>query len=415
MYQPYVTKLPLAQFARFMGMNPAHIWGVQFTEIESMTCSQAVFTYEWQNSDAVSREEISRCIAGAEADIEAYLGYRLMPSWEEEEWRPFPQPYRNELIWRSPYGAQGRPQPVEVRWKHVLSGGRRGLTLIDANAAITWDSQFGGANYKDRGTVTVTVPAGTAACEIALYYPGKSGDEHHRIRPVTASIIGNTATIMFRRELAVKEELTELIAAGGNYIRPVAGSDDGNFLADVDVYRLFNDGETQATLLWYPPNSCDALGFLLPSADPSRIATQPAVLSIDEPELGFVAPLPAAWDAGTRTFSGALRALPRQPDAVRLFYYGGLVDQALECPLSTMSEDWARTVAILAAARLSRPLCACAKVNAERWQRDIAFSGGTGRFQIGPTDLDSPFGTLAGEIYAYRRVRRPNTSLVLAP
>ena len=79
------TKLSLDQFARYMGINLLHFNQVQVPSlIRTDGCNSVIFQHEWQDSDAIGREAIARAIAEAEADIEQYAGYRLLPSWEVE-------------------------------------------------------------------------------------------------------------------------------------------------------------------------------------------------------------------------------------------------------------------------------------------------------------------------------------------
>jgi hypothetical protein len=401
-----ITKLSLPRFAEIVGMNPLHFFGIQIPEIESSTCAAAIFQYEWQTADGTSREEIARAVAEAEADIERLVRYRLLPSWEEAERHETVRPRIREQVFIGHGDLRGFPAAVETDWKHVISGGRRLQTLIEAGAAVAYTNTQPTTTWDDTATVSVTVVAGTTACEIAVYMPGRAGDERYRIRPVQVSISGVTATCTFRRELAVDPALQEQVASSGNFIRPIEGLVDANFVDTVDVYRITNSGETQATLIWFPPNSCPSCGGT--GCLSCQEASQTGCLDVRNPRMGQVGYSPATWNAATLSFDGAQRALGRQPDAVDLYYYGGLRDRSRACPLTQMSPDWERAVAALAAARLGRPLCACGSVKAyvEFWQRNAAFSPGDGSsYNLDGSDLTNPLGTRIGEILAWRRVR----------
>lgn len=399
-----ITKLPLARFARILGVNPLHFAGVQIASIEGAHCNAAWFQHNWQSADRVSREEVAGAIRQAEDTIENLLHYRLIPSWEEQEFRPAHQPYQPGTMWLG-----GNIPQVEARWKHVISGGRRATDLVAAGAPIVWSNQYPPAEWEGVGTVQVTVADGVEVCELALYYPGRGGDDRWRIRPAQASIVGNTATITFARELALDPDQFENIAHGGNYIRPAAGTDDSNFLATVDVYRVHNDRATQADLVWFGP-TCGACGGS--GCGFCTVSTATGCLTIREPRMGFVGYQPATWnvDEDTFTFNTTLNA-GRQADAVTLYYQAGLRDFGLDCPLVEMSDEWARTVAILAAARLDRPVCACGNNFAERWQRDLAYIGEAGSFNISPSNLNNPLGTRAGELYAWQRISTPGVQV----
>jgi hypothetical protein len=61
------------------------------------------------------------------------------------------------------------------------------------------------------------------------------------------------------------------------------------------------------------------------------------------------------------------------------------------------------------AVELARPLCACDEANRElyRWQFDLARTGGSNDesyTSVSAADLDNPFGTRRGHVYAWRFV-----------
>ena len=86
-----ITSLPLDTWARLIGIYPVHFAGVVLTG-GGFSCTSAWHQHSWQDFDSASREEIAEAIARAEADIEHALGYRLLPTWEEEEWKASVRP-----------------------------------------------------------------------------------------------------------------------------------------------------------------------------------------------------------------------------------------------------------------------------------------------------------------------------------
>jgi hypothetical protein len=74
------------------------------------------------------------------------------------------------------------------------------------------------------------------------------------------------------------------------------------------------------------------------------------------------------------------------------------------------SGDWQRSVAVLATARLVNRVCACDTANRRLWdwQFDRARAAGANdeQYMLSETDLANPFGTRAGEIYAWHKVRQ---------
>ena len=397
------TKLSFADYAAIMQLNPIHAHGVNLNggtgpDIQRVACDSAWPQSNWQASDRVSRDEVMLAIARAEADIEAAIGYRLLPDWEVDEWRPTYRPYRPELAHLSTVNLRGYQQSIPLGWGHFVSGGVKATTLIDDDAAIVW-SDADSDGYFETGTVSVTVQT-SDPCEIRAFYPGHSADPRYEIRPITVTIVGNTATITFRRELAVIED--ELFGLVWN---AVDGLDDDMFLTAVDVYRVWNDPQTQATIMWEGGGcgSCAACQF----------GTQSACLHArGDPQYGQVAYAPATWDAEDEVFEFASLAVCRNPDIVRTWYYAGLRDMRSTFPETVMDRDWARTVAYYATSMLERPLCDCTADVYDYWRTDISVVGGRDAalaYTSSVGDMDNPFGTRRGAHYAWRRVKgRPN-------
>ncbi len=416
MFQTTPTKLPLPVWAQIVGINPVHFGGVVLdgtgaTPNLQTACGQAWFSYEYQDHDRVSREEVARAIAMAEADIEAQIGYRLLPTWEIDERVNVARPYRPELVNIQAEDVRRFPSTVTARWKHLIEAGQRTQTLIGSAAAIIY-SDADSDNYDETATVSVSTTV-TEESEIAVYYPGKSGDEQWRIRPVQVAIAAGTATITFRRELAVLEEVLVAMPDAGEMTLP-NGADDANFLTTVDVYRVWNDPQAQATFVWEPGTGCACEN----NSDGCQICTgeeQQGCLSIRDPRLGLFAFRPATWDADEEEFTPAAWAMNRAPDALRLWYRAGPRDLTLDDPINTMDRFWAYTVAIYAASMLDRDLCDCS-AKAASWHEDLSHISGSEqkeRYRIADQDLAfCPFGTRRGAVMAWRRIQqRPGAKL----
>lgn len=392
------TKLSLADYFRIMQINPFHAEGVNLNggtgpDIQRVACDSAWPQSNWQNSDRVSRDDLAIAIARAETDIEHQLGFRLLPDWEVDDWRATVRPYRPEMMHNGAVNMRGFQQSVPLKWGHFVSGGVKATTLIASESAIVWSDQDNDG-YFETGTVTVNTTV-TDPCEVRTFYPGHSGDERYEIRPIVVSITAGIATITFRRELAVIE--TELFAIGWN---AVDGLDDDMFLEDVDVYRVWNDPQTQAVLMWEGGGcgTCTACQF----------GTQGACLHARGiPEYGQVAYSPADWNADDGRFEYKSLVICRNPDIVRAWYYGGFRDMSSACPETVMDRDWARTVAYYATSMLERPLCDCSADVYDYWRMDISVIGGRDAalaFTSSVGDMDNPFGTRRGAHYAWRRV-----------
>jgi hypothetical protein len=400
------TKLSLYDFSRILGINPLHFGQVTFTPSSRTpaACDQAYFQYDWQDADRVSRESIAYAIAEAEELIERYLKYRLAPSWEVDEWRPTEAALRHDLFRIGHFDVRGLNQIVKAQWGHFISGGIEAKTLIQGGVAITY-SDADSDGYFETATVSVAVAEGQSPCEIAVYYPGQSGDDAWEIRPIKVSIAAGVATITFRREQAVLAELLEELGP-----EPVDGTDNDSFLTQADVYRHWNDPQTQATLVWEPGAGCTCSGV---GCAACVYSVQTACLYVrSDPKLSLVAYTPAEWDADDEEFIRRPLLSWRQPDVVRLYYYSGLRDKRKACTRD-MDEQWKRTVAHFTAALLDRPPCDCGVTEWEYWREDLALSNGSdasgsqkGTYQMNFDEFDNPFGTRRGMLDAWRRVQR---------
>ena len=395
-----------------MGVNPLHVNGVFLPDNPPTVCEQPWLQWAWQTADRVGREELSRAIAQAEADIEKYLGYRLIPTWEEDEWQETVRPMRRDLFNLTSTNIRGFAQTVKANWGHMVTGGVRANELIAVESPIAY-TDVDGDSYAELATVSVTVAAGQDPCDIRIYFPIShamvlaDAEDQWEIRPIEVSISGTTATIRFRREQAVLPDLQldVIPPADDSHLRGVDGSVNGNFLTAVDVYRVYNDPQTQVLMMW------EALGIGCGNCNGSgcsqcEYSTQTGCFTargdIKQSLIGY---RPATWNAADLNFDTAALAVARQPDIVRLWYYAGLREKSLACSTVEMTGEWARTVAYYAAAILDRQVCACENVhsNIEYWQDDRAIRGAEG-LNIPTRNLDNPFGTRRGAMYAWKRV-----------
>lgn len=79
-----------------------------------------------------------------------------------------------------------------------------------------------------------------------------------------------------------------------------------------------------------------------------------------------------------------------------------------------MNAELARITAHLAAAEMTRPICACDSRNTgnrelHHWQFDLARTAGVGDEQYGAisaNDLDNPIGTRRGHVEAWQYIQR---------
>jgi hypothetical protein len=226
---------------------------------------------------------------------------------------------------------------------------------------------------------------------------------------------GGTLTITGRRWTAVKPIKYE--GVGRVQLDP---DDDANFVTSVEVYTRTTDptgittATAQAVLEWetqpYPLWAIGCCGDQTYS--PANSATDPAALAyalaragIRDELIGAINLGAAVYDSTSQTWHGVAWAGCRQPDRVTVRYLAGY-------PLDTdgqMLDRWKHIVARLAAAELSRGICACDHSNRElyNWQYDLARSTNAAgeSFQVGREELSNPFGTRRGHVEAWRSVR----------
>jgi hypothetical protein len=404
------TKLSLARWAEIMGINPLHFAGVQLDgdgstpDIQNaLGCSQPWTQYNWQNADGESRESVASAIQTAERNIEALLGYPLLPEWHSDEWRPTTRPFKRELVNLNLRDVRGYQKTVELRWGMVVSGGIRAADTIQAAATIVWSDEDGDG-YDETGTVTQATTV-TDSEQIRVYYPGRAGIDEYEIRPITVVIAAGVATITFRRENAVTEAVNEALI----WTTPT-GDVDANFLTEVDVVRLYNDPQTMATLVWQPTDTCgcDIVGS--GTCVLCEQTVQTACLTNRNLDQGIVAYTPASWDSTNEDWDAVTLAVSRDPDLVRCWYRAGLRDMSRDWPTRQLDPHWERAIAFYAASMLDRGVCSCASNEVARQQEDLAFEGGAdqmNRYKISKKTMDSELGTRRGAIYAWNRIIEP--------
>lgn len=413
--------LPLETFRQIIGYNPWHFWGfastVGATNVTS-SCNKVLKQYAWQNTDAVGRSEILRAIEDAESRIQKHLGYDVAPAYREEtvDWPRYNDP---SLLRRAPIDATGRWGSVKLPHGHVQAAGIEARTLIDDAVAVAY-SDLDGDGYDDMATITV-VTSVTDTDEIAVYfgaadrYDGSAVSERWRIQPLTVAISGGTATIKGPAWIFVKPVKVE-----GASTANLDPTDAANYASTVDIYRRYTNTEgttnstAQAMLIWetracagwwccacsdatYDPTDS--------SADPAARALAIARVGIRDAQTGLVTPAEAAYNTTSGLWSAVRFDTGYEPDRVTVRYLAGY-------PLSDgqMDRHFQTIVARMALAELARPICACDTANREqhRWQFDLARTGGANDESYGaisPDDLNNPFGTRAGHVYAWREVQ----------
>lgn len=386
------TLLPLDSYARIMGIDPRHFNGV-VTELwpASASCAAIWYQYAWQNVDAVSREDLAEAIQQAEADMAKELGFFLAPSWVEEERQRWTFSIPSEIRFAQHVGLTQRMMRKSIRadWGKIISGGIRGLDpiVVPTGVGQTWVwSDEDGDGENDTLTIgTIAFGTVTDPAEVAVYFAGHDADERYRIRPIAVDIAGGE--IVISRWLLVDPVLWE------GQQGEIDGLDDSNFVASVDIYRLYNDPSQQAQFEWepLPEEECDyACGYWY----------QSACLGLRDRRRALLVPYPGTYDVATDQFSQDIFARDREPDRVTFWYLSGEeLDGHYE-----MTRFWQRAVAYYATALLHRQVCGCEAlerlVGLWREPPDLEKEHWPDRA------LSNPFGPQRGAVFAWDKVQQ---------
>lgn len=127
------TWLSLDRWAEIVGINPIHFNQLASTEFPDL-CGQPWYQFDWQDADRVGREAIAQAIRLAERRMSKYLGYNLLPDWTDEIVKT-PRPASPELFGNAINPRWAR-KSVNASKSHIISGGIKASTLIEAGAAI---------------------------------------------------------------------------------------------------------------------------------------------------------------------------------------------------------------------------------------------------------------------------------------
>lgn len=413
--QPLIrTLLSLARYARIMGITPPHFFQASSDNYFPVSgCSDVWFQYAWQNADAVSRDDLAQAIYNAEEDIAAILGYYPAPKWIAKEMHKYPRHYR-----RDAYGngrnVRGDFKSIIARWGKFIQAGRRAVSVVDAEAAVTY-SDPDGDGYSELATITAATSL-TDACEVKVYIAGKGGAQEWEIRPPKSKIIsGGNVTITFDAWLLIDPNLQGAYPTAEE-LRAIDLEDMDSYVATVDIYREYTDfSQASAEFSWepepgsgltFPCTSCGGSGCLA-----CENTIQTGCLHVRDVERGILVPVPATYDDDEDSWQGASFTDCREPDTVKLWYYAGDLDERYlrgeTC--EPLSEYFAQAIAWLATARLERNICACnnAHALAADLRRDLAFTPSDGgSFILSDEDLANPFGTKKGEVMCWKRISK---------
>jgi hypothetical protein len=414
------TLLSLSRYAHIMGINPMSFWGAVAKNSDGdyitggAACSEIWYQYDWQDADKVSRTALALAILDAENDIMQITGKLLAPMWIVEEVHKYPAYHRVEYdTW---YGADGRRKSLTTKFSPVIAPGRRGVTLIDDVSPTYLDLDSDGFFETARVSVATTL---TDPNEIKVYITGESGNEEWEIRPCRSkSISAGVFTADFYTWQFIDPDLWEAMPVQGAEMTEIdlSGNPPGNVVSTVDIYREYNDEtEASAQFLWEAQQNgiaatgiCSCCGGTGCTA--CGLTTQDGCFDVRNAEIGEVAPWPGTYSSTDSAWESDSYTVCAEPDMVKLWYFAGEYNQRFlrGTAYDSLPDKWARVIARMATARLSKPLCACGNLNSlvEYLSEDISLNLGDKSHMVDFDVLANPFGTRRGEIEAWMYVRK---------
>lgn len=408
--------LSLESFRREFSLHPWHFWQCAGSTLYpvSSDCNDVVYQQAWQSVDSAARDNIRTAIESAESRLREYLRYSIAPHYVVET-QPVPRYYDINLLRTRYVGADGRWLTVQLREGKIRKVGPETRTLI-GTVNLTY-SDMDGDGLNDAFVTAALATTVTDVTEIEVMiaaadrWDGSAADDRWVVKPVTVVISGGSVTVRGRAWQVVKPVRYESNAI----VDPTVGA---NFVTTLEVYRHYANtaGTTtdtaQAVLTWetrpWPwfASICCNNNANPNEGDPASYATAIARVNIRDAEAGIVSFGEAVYDTTNAQWfavTGALNCRP--PDRIEIRYQAGDAPDTQ----GNVSQKWQTIAARFGAAELNKRVCACEAANRLVYEQQIdrAFAGDARveKFTLSQNDLDSPFGTREGALYAWRNVR----------
>lgn len=406
-------------FREYYSMHPYHFWQLaNATYPVSADCDDVVFQYGWQANDSLGRKDIKTAIDTAENRLREFLGYSIAPHYVVET-LPVERYFDSKLNRLTYIGADGRWLSLKLSEGKIIKVGVETRTLIGTvttagGSLVFSDADGDGINDTFTATIATTV---TDITQIEIMFAAadrmsKPAGDDWLIKPVTITLVGGNAVIVGRVWQVVKPAKYET----GAVLDPSTAT---NFVDTLEVYRHYCDptGTTvdtaQAKLIWetrpFPGwascFSCGSPTILTQDTDPAAVAYAIARVGLRDAEHGVVSIGEAIYDTTQNVWAAVSMSNARPPDRIEIRYQAGDAPDSM----GNISQKWAEIVARFAAAEMNKRICACVGANRMVYNQQIdrAFGGDARveKFNVSQNDLNSPFGTREGAIYAWRNVR----------
>lgn len=373
------TLLPLDYFRRYLDVDPYFFWQMTYTGHQPEGYDKVYCHTRWlqEARRGPSRSDCIDAIIQAEEDI-ANIG----------EWFTWPAPKyidaeRNRLIKPNRFTYFNTPYTVMTEYWKVKSVGLQTWTLIEDDVELSYDG--------DDVECIVTVGSSVAEDEVVICYP----DTTVPIRPISVSISGTTATIQLKRWLCGDPDLWD----DGDSID---ATDADNLLSAVDIYRVWIDQSDQITIIWEPTKSevCSSDAALCAG---NSIA---ACASDKDYDIGVVGWQVGTYDEDEEQWASTEWPVTRFPDLAEINYTSGYSlggDRYMHRRMQPI-------VAKVAFGNLADYVYDAASKPEKiyHWMEDLSepISGEIGTRNVPMTVLDNPFGTMRGQVAAWKALKK---------
>lgn len=366
------------------GLNIWSFWGWESSLLRQTKLKKPCDLWVGNHSadpSRVGREEIRKALARAEQTLLQELGYPVVPTWSTKEILNYLWPQGSKCLVMLPL----KPiLTIGIENYYTLCTPSRDPDEVGADDYIL--NIAPGDTIPYRFTVTCTIPYGVKPSEIQLFFAPSERTEktndagRWRIPVKDVQINGTTATITGEPALLAKPALQDQTVPlqqpnsemGGDFALNPAYLP--NYAAELEVRFVFVTpcGGIKA-------HTSDACGCSACGGSGSCGHCQNVSYCIESAEYGLVRP---TWNR---------RGCSRLPDKFCFSYL------AQDC-----SRDWTREIAMLTAARLACPLCACGQDGLSYWQHDFAADKDRAKtFK----QLENQLGTRRGEMEVWNAMR----------
>jgi hypothetical protein len=393
----------LAKWLRLMNMNPWHSYQLSNALLPlTSNCNAIVYEYSWQNADRAGRAEIRAAIQNAEEIFYSVTNFSPRPVFRERT-IAWPQAGDYRLYNYTSYDTRNHWLGLNLPEGDVRAVGYEHITT-PVLGQLTYQDLDGDGVFES-ATCTVAVPANTTETEIYVTYLSSDmlNDTGLSITPRSVSIAAGQATIVFDTYTLVRPILYTVARPSVLDPSNLPPNVNSPFVQSVNVSRRFCDptGTTletaQAVLIWESapyPDWAIPCSFGVDSPDPAALAYAIARIGVRNEKQGIVYGGEGVYNSVTGTWNGRVDfSKCKPPDRVKIRYYAGRNEEYIDV-----------AIARLAAAIMARRICACESANREisEWQIDYSRLGATTETYAQPMDIDNPFGSRKGQVYAWR-------------